>query len=242
MSLLSLMGRGGLAGACAGAASALVSLVLAEPVIDRAIELEHASAGEGHGAELFSRDTQYAGLLVSVVLTGMAIGLLFGLVYAVLHRRDPAADPWGRSLRLAGAGFLGVSLLPFLRFPTNPPGVGSEATQQARTVTWLAAIAIGLATMAAAGLLAQRLAQRGTFLPVRHLAPVGVVLLGLALLFLLPSSGDAIGTPADLLWSFRVLSLLASAVLWAGLGVGFGLAGLRAATAADAAVATRAAA
>lgn len=233
MSLLSLMGRGGLAGASAGALSAIVSLVLAEPVIDRAIELEHASAGEGHGAELFTRDTQHVGMLVSVILAGMAIGLLFGLAYAVLHRRDPGADPWGRALRLAGAGFLGVSLLPFLRFPTNPPGVGSEATQQARTATWLAAIAIGLATMAAAGLLAQRLAERGAALPVRHLAPVGVVLLGLALLFVLPSSGDEIGTPADLLWSFRLLSLLASAVLWAGLGVGFGLAGLRAAAVAD---------
>ncbi|MEV4411727.1 CbtA family protein [Catellatospora sp. NPDC049609] len=228
MTLLSLMGRGGLAGACAGAASALVSLLLAEPVIDRAIELEHAAAGAGHGAELFTRDTQHVGLLVSVILAGMAIGLLFGLVYAVLHRRDPEADPWGRALRLAGAGFLGVSLLPFLRFPTNPPGVGSEATQQARTVTWLAAIVIGLATVSAMGLVAGRLARRGAALPVRHLAPVGVALLGLAVLFLLPSSGDEIGTPADLLWSFRLLSLLASVVLWAGLGVGFGLAGLRA--------------
>ncbi|GAA1402983.1 CbtA family protein [Catellatospora coxensis] len=241
MSLLSLMGRGGLAGACAGALSAVVSLVLAEPVIDRAIALEHANAGDGHGAELFSRDTQHVGMLVSVILAGMAIGLLFGLVYAVLHRRDPGADPWGRALRLAGAGFLGVVFLPFLRFPTNPPGVGSEATQQARTATWLAAIAIGLATVSAAGLLAGRLAERGAALPVRQLAPVGVVLVGLALLFALPSSGDPISTPADLLWSFRLLSLLASVVLWAGIGVGFGLAGLRAGAVANTA-AVRAAA
>lgn len=230
MSLLGLMGRGGLAGACAGLASGLVSLVLAEPVIDRAITLEHersVAAGEEHGAEVFTRSTQHVGLLVAAVLAGMALGLLFGLIYSILHRRDPDADPWARSLRLAAAGFVGVSLLPFLRYPSNPPGVGDPDTVDARTAAWLAAIAVGIATVVAAGQVSGWLTRRAATQPVRQLAPVAVVLAGLALLFVLPSSTDPIEVPADLLWTFRLLSLTGIAVLWAGLGVGFGIAGLR---------------
>jgi Probable cobalt transporter subunit (CbtA) len=233
VSLLTFIGRGGLAGACAGLLSGLVSTILAEPIMDRAIVLEHAhaAAGEDHGAELFTRSTQHVGLLVATTLTGLSLGLIFGVVYAVLHRHDRTADPWGRALRLAGAGFLAVSLLPFVRYPANPPGVGDPATVQARTAGWLAAIALGLATVVCARQLGAWLVHRNASLPVRQLAPVGVVLLGLAVLFLLPGSPDAVEVPADLLWTFRLLSLLASAVIWAGLGVGFGLAGLRRAAA-----------
>ncbi|HCT80396.1 MAG TPA: hypothetical protein DGT23_28310 [Micromonosporaceae bacterium] len=230
VSTLTYIGRGGLAGACAGLFSGLVSLLLAEPTIDRAIALEHekaAAAGEEHGAELFTRDVQHIGLLIAATLTGLAIGIIFGLVYAILHRNQPEADPWGRSLRLAVAGFLGVGLLPFLRYPANPPGVGDPDTVDARTTAWLAAIVIGIATMLTARLVSASLAKRVASEPVRQLATVGVVLLGFAVLFLLPNSPDAINAPADLLWTFRIFSLMAIAVLWAGLGVGFGLAGLR---------------
>lgn len=229
MSLTTLIGRGGLAGACAGLVSGLFSLVLAEPVMDRAIALEHqrsAASGEEHGAELFTRDVQHIGLLVATVMTGLAIGLIFGVIYAVLHRRDPAADPWARSLRLAAGGFVGVSLLPFLRFPANPPGVGDPDTVDVRTIAWLAAIVIGLAAIVGAAEVSRLLARRSV--PARQLAAVGVVVIGLAALFLLPGSVEVTGVPADLLWTFRLFSIAGTALLWGGLGVAFGLAGLRA--------------
>ncbi len=230
MSLLSLIARGGLAGACAGLLSGVVSLFLAEPVIDRAIALEHATSTEPH-EELFTRDVQHIGLLIATVLTGLAIGILFGLVYAILHRTDPSADPWARSLRLGAAGFLGVSLLPFLRFPANPPGVGDPDTVGQRTVTWIAAMVIGLTAVAIA-----RYLYSPT--PARQLASAGVVVAAAAILFLLPGTTDASAVPADLLWTFRMMALLSSAVLWAGLGVAFGLAGLRTQTVSTASAVT----
>ncbi|PLW73104.1 hypothetical protein C0036_09035, partial [Streptomyces sp. DJ] len=51
---------------------------------------------------------------------------------------------------------------------------------------------------------------------------------GLGTLFAFPGS-PAVGVPADALRDFRVLSLSATAVLWAGLGLGFGALGLRSA-------------
>jgi len=220
--MLGFIGRGGLAGACAGLLSGLFSLVFAEATLDRAIALEHSE-----GAEVFSRDTQYAGLLVASVLAGVAFGIIFGVVYAVRHRRDPGADPWGRALRLGIAGFLGVSLLPFLRYPANPPGTGDPGTVSVRTAWWLAAIVIGLATMAAVAEVRKRLAAVAT--PVRDLVTVGVVVLGLIVIMLLPATPPADTVPAELLWSFRLYSVAATGILWLGLGAGFGLAGWRAA-------------
>jgi predicted cobalt transporter CbtA len=151
--LLPLVGRGALTGAAAGLLTGGVGWLLAEPVIDRAIanEAAHAAAhGEEAGVEVFTRQTQHVGLLVGWTLLGLSIGVLFAVVYAVVYRRDWGGDTWRKSLWLAGAGFTGVMLLPFLRYPGNPPGVGDPATIEMRTAVKLAAMAIGVAVVTAA--------------------------------------------------------------------------------------------
>ncbi|WP_328773885.1 hypothetical protein [Streptomyces sp. NBC_00286] len=79
-SLLSLLGRGALAGGAVGLVSGGFSWLLAEPVLDRAVELEAASEGAGGtgpaAAEVFSHSTQHADLLVAAVLTGEALEVL----------------------------------------------------------------------------------------------------------------------------------------------------------------------
>lgn len=236
-SLLPMVGRGALAGTVAGLAAGVTSYVLVEPVIRKAIEAEEArssaaTAGhaEEHAEEIVSRAGQEGGLLLAFVITGLAIGILFAVAYAMLHRGDLElrgdADPWRRSLLLAGGGFLGAVLLPFLRYPANPPGVGDPATIGTRTWTWVAAIVIGIAVVAAAVQVARWLSERGAAVPVRQLAAAATVVAGLALLWVLPANNDEIpGDVAGLLWDFRVRSLAASAVLWGVLGAAFGLAG-----------------
>lgn len=94
-SLLSLLGRGALAGGAAGVLSGGFSYLLAAPVLDRAVRLEAAreeASGASAAAEVFSRSTQHAGLLVATVVTGAALGVLFAVVYAILHRRDPDSE------------------------------------------------------------------------------------------------------------------------------------------------------
>ncbi len=233
-SLLSLLGRGALAGGAAGLVSGGFSWLLAEPVLDKAVRLEAAreeASGGAAAAEVFSRSTQHTGLLVAAVLTGAALGVLFAVVYAVLHRRDPDGAPWRRALTLAGAGFTGVWLLPFLRYPANPPGVGDPGTIDTRVNTWLAAIAIGLIAVVLAWRVHGWLAEHGRPAPLRQLAVTVIVLASLASLFALPDNPDAVTAPAALVWDFRVLSAASMGLLWGGLAVGFGLLGIRAARA-----------
>lgn len=120
--------RGIAAGGFGGLLSGLFSLLLAGPLLDRAIRLEeehgaeHGETGHAHAAEeVFGRGTQHIGLVVTAIVMGLAIGVFFGIVYAVLYRvPDPAAD-WPRAVALAAAGFVALSLLPGLRYPARPP-------------------------------------------------------------------------------------------------------------------------
>jgi hypothetical protein len=230
--LLRLLGRGAAAGGMAGLLAGGFSYLLAEPIMDRAVRLEAARHGghdHEHTEEVFTRTEQHLGLIGASVAAGIALGVLFAVVYAALHRRDLDDRPWERSLWLAGAALTGVWLLPFLRYPANPPGVGDPDTVGLRTVAWLGAIAIGLASVFVARRVYTHLDRASP--PVRQAAGAAVVIAGLAALFLLPDNPDPIDVPAPLLWDFRLLSAGTSALLWAGLGVAFGALALRASAA-----------
>lgn len=240
---LPLLRRGLAAGALAGATAGVFALLLAEPLMDRAVRLEEerGATAEAHGhthgaadaagavehhADLFTRDTQHLGLVVTSVVAGLAIGVFFAVAHTLVHRGGPDERPWPRALALAAAGFTGVVLLPFLRYPANPPGVGDAGTVGERTGYWLAAVAIGVLGMVLAHQVHKRLTGRGT--PVRQTAVALTVAAVLAVLFALPGNPDPVEVPATLLWDFRVLSLGSQVLLWAVLGAAFGGLGVRA--------------
>ena len=229
--LLRLVGRGAIAGVVAGLLSAVVSFLLGEPSVRRAIELEEAAgraAGRAEHAEVFSRTTQQGALFLVSMLTGLALGILFALVYALWQQRDPDADSWRRSILLAIAGLVGIALIPFLRYPANPPAVGDPASVDARTTAYLTSILIGLVAVTAAMQVHRRLADRGVRPSLRQLAALGVVVVGLATTWLLPGTTDVVEVPADLIWNFRLASIATLVVLWLGLGAIFGFLGERA--------------
>ncbi|WP_326690133.1 MULTISPECIES: CbtA family protein [unclassified Streptomyces] len=231
--LLPLLGRGLGAGALAGLASGLFSLLLAEPLMDRAIRLEEkrsaaAQSGHHHAAEaeeVFTRGTQHFGLVVTAAVVGLAVGVFFTLAYVLVYRSAPMADgrAWQRGLGLAGAGFLALSLLPGLRYPANPPGVGDSGTVTERQGLWVAALVISVLGLVLARQFHVRLGRAGHGLPARQSAAAATVVATLAALFLLPDNPDAVPVSATLLWDFRVLSFAAHAVLWTALGTLFAL-------------------
>lgn len=197
--------------------------------MDRAVDLEaarQAAAGE-HTIETFTRNTQHFGLLLATVFVGLALGVLFGVVHHL--RRAEGDQPWGSALRLGAGGFFGMALVPFLRYPPNPPGVGDGATIETRSNAWLACVVIGLVGASVAGLLARQLRERGTHASVRQLAVVVVATATIALTFVLPDNTDQIVVPVGLVWDFRMLSLATLVLLWGGLAAAFGLAAERAA-------------
>ena len=234
--VLTFLKRGVLAGVVGGLLAGAFGFLLAEPVMDRAVDLDtarQAAAGE-HVSETFSRPTQHVGFLVATLAVGIALGVLFGVFYGLLHRADPEQAPWQRALHLGGCAFFGAYLVPFLRYPANPPGVGDPGTIDARANSYLSALAIGLVGAVLLGLAQRGLTERGWRPSYRQLGLVAVAVLTVAITFALPDNTDPIPVDAGLIWEFRLLSFATSALLWGGLAVAFGLLGERAALREDA--------
>lgn len=220
--MLTSLRRGALAGLVAGVLTAAFGYLLAEPLMDRAVDLEAArAAARGDvGVETFSRSTQHFGFLGAAIVVGIALGVLYGVL---AHLLPPAKDAWRRALQLGGGAFFALSLVPFLRYPSNPPGVGDPATIDSRSHLWEVSLVIGIVGAIAAALVASGLAERGVRASTRQLAVVGVLLATVALTFVLPGNTDPVEAPVTLVWEFRLLSIGSLALLWAALAVTFGL-------------------
>jgi hypothetical protein len=216
--------HGVLAGLAGGAAFSLVLLFLGEGPIGDAIALEHQRPGaHDHADAIFGRGAQQAGGALGGVVFGVALGAIFAVAFALLRRRLRAADDWRAAVSLAGIGFVTLYLVPFLKYPANPPAVGDPDTIGQRTVLWLLVLAWSAVATWAGWRAAQVLRQRRVPDHLRFPAVVGlyaaIVACGLALL---PASPDEVAVPATLLWRFRLASLAGAAACWTVLGVAFG--------------------
>ncbi len=226
--------RGIAAGLLAGLLAGLFAFFFGEPTVDGAIQIEEAAAAEeaavaGHSneeeEEIVSRPIQKVGLFFATGLSGIFVGGIFGMAYAYFGGRLASGSEWIRSLSLAGALFVGAFLVPFLKYPANPPTVGDPATIGSRTAAYFAMVALSLLVVLGAWYVARRLRERGgVAAPARQLAVGLGIAVAVGVLFLvLPAGPDPGEFPAGLLWDFRLSSLGTQLVLWAGIGVIFGL-------------------
>jgi predicted cobalt transporter CbtA len=213
------------AGLLAGLLAGLFAYLVGEPVLDRAIAFEEASAGHGHGEEeVFSRTTQKVGLFFATGLFGTTVGGIFGLVFAFFRGRLAAEGDLRRSLYLTAALFAGAFAIPFLKYPANPPSVGDPSTIGARTAAYFTLVALSLLAVLAAWLAARWMRERGTEAPKRRaMVGAGLLVVMVILFVVLPPAASAEGFPAGLLWGFRLSSFGTQLVFWAGLGALFGL-------------------
>lgn len=219
--MASLLRRGLVAGLLAGLAAGLFYLIAGEPVVQQALHYE--SAAGGGAVEVFSRGTQRLGLLAAALLYGTAMGGVFGFLYALLEPYLAPGSAWDRSLRLAAAAFASAWLVPFLKYPSNPPGVGDPSTGAERTRLYLAMVAVSLGAWVGAWLLSRYLAGRGLPRAPRQLV-VGAAYLAVVLsaYALLPEVRPDSAVPAALLWDARKASAGGQALLWLSLGASFG--------------------
>jgi hypothetical protein len=219
--IASYLRRGMAAGLMAGLLAGLFAFFVGEPFVDRAIQLEEAAGSSG---EVFSRATQKAGLFFATGFFGVTVGGIFGLAFAFFRGRLASRSDWNRSLSFTGALFAGAFLVPFVKYPANPPTVGDPATIGDRTASYFTMVALSLLVVLAAWHAARRLREREISTPVRQLTVgLGAVMAVGALFFVLPAAPDPGEFPAGLLWNFRLSSLGTQLVFWTGLGVTFGL-------------------
>lgn len=215
-----------IAGACGGLLATGFAELAGEPAINQAISFEDAqakAAGETSEPELVSRGIQRSvGLLTAAVVYGLALGGLFALAFAAIYGRIGRASPAKTALWLAAAAFVVVYLVPFVKYPANPPSVGNPETIGHRTLLYVVMIAISVLAAIAAVRLRSVLSRRG-------LGSAATVAVGVSYLAIVVVAGIALpgihevpaNFPATTLWSFREASIGMQAVVWTTIGLVF---------------------
>ena len=218
-------------GALAGLGGAVFHTVATEPRVDDAIAIEEAAAEADHAmadaddedeVSVSRSDQKGAGLFLAYALTGAAFGLF--LAITSLSLRTTTGGPFRRvavsGMVLAGA----ITVAPWLKYPPNPPAVGDPDTVGERERLFVMMIVLAALLLAGLAHLSARLRKAEWPDDRRVAAVVGAGLVAFAVLFAaLPSSPDAIGVPANLVWQFRINSLTGNLLVWTLLTVGLGV-------------------
>ncbi len=228
----SLLIRGMLVGLLAGLLAFAVAYLLGEPQVQKAIDFEElmsARADRAPAAEIVSRGTQRTfGLLLGTVAVGVGLGGIFALVYAYAYGRISVVGARATATVMALVAFATITLVPFTKYPANPPGVGSGDTIDKRTLLFFAMVTItALAFVAASRIRSEARERLGSWNAVIAAAAVFVVLIAVAELILPAVREIPRAFPADVLYRFRIASLATNATLWLTIGLGFGAASER---------------
>lgn len=222
-----LLLRGMLVGVFAGLLAFAFARTFGEPQLDRAIAFEEqadAAKGEAPEPELVSRETQAGlGLFTGVVVYGAALGGLFSLVFAYAYGRVSRLGARGTSALLALAGFVAVVLVPFIKYPANPPAVGNPETIGPRTGLFFIMLLLSILAMGFSIWLARRLRARYGSWNAALIAAAAFVVIIAVVQLALPAINEVPETfSAVVLWRFRVASLGIQLILWTTIGLLFG--------------------
>lgn len=195
--------RGALSGVLAGIIGFIFAKIFAEPVIDKAIDYESgrddilgklndaAGLPSGpDGPEIFSRTIQSTvGIATGVIAFSAAMGALVAVAYVVLHGRvhlRPRHLAWAVAL----FGLLGIYVLPFVKYPANPPAIGHDFTIETRGHLYLTMVAASLILLGLAVYVYRKLRPRFSTPAALALSGAAFLVVYGLLIGLLPSLGD----------------------------------------------------
>lgn len=212
-------------GAIAGVILAGMNMIIVEPLIDKAIGIETANAvASGENVDMNEQDSfrvwQKAGSVVAGSILGMAFGSLLGIVYAFSRKVLPFSGDRKRAVFLSVVMCLVLFVVPFIKYPGNPPAVGDPETILIRESLYLGFLGVSAISALCLGILFHRhrqISHISIILPLIYAAIMSSAFV------LFPPNPDKISIPMDLVNSFRIASGLTMVGFWIILGTIFGL-------------------
>lgn len=243
MTVKVLLVRGLVVGLVAGLVGFVFARLLGEPQVRKAIQFESFIDDKvkhlAPTAELVTRPIQgNYGLATGTLVFGVAIGGIFALVFAVANGRIGGLSARATALVIAVLGLVSVYVVPNLKYPANPPSVGSPDTIERRTWLYLLMIVVSIVFMIAAVVIRQHLVDRAggwnatILVATGYLAVMAICYVALPGVNEVPQQGihgvvraittDGVTFPPQVLWRFRVASFGVQALVWVTIGLGFG--------------------
>ena len=216
-----------ISGAFAGLIHGTVNFAIVEPYLDQAIGIENQNlfdSGEEEDTPEFwveyegYRTWQKGGQILAGVILGTSVGALFGIVFALSRNALPGNNDIKKSLILAGIMWLTLYVIPFLKYPANPPTVGDGETVMLRAILYLSFIAISGFGAVGFYQLTKKLKNNK-----KLVALLGYGVFISAVFFAMPENPDEITAPMNLVNEFRFMSVLGVTSFWASVGIILGL-------------------
>jgi hypothetical protein len=234
--------HGLVAGVVGGLLAFVVAFAVGEPPIDRAIALEESAAapadtGHSHshgdeeaGGHSHSHGDEEAGgitrgqqagpgLLTATVLFGLVAGGVAGIASAFALGRLGGLRPVASTAVVVGLAWVATTVVPWLKYPPNPPAVGSGDTIDERTALYFGFLLISVLAVVGAVLVVRGLVHRAPWLATVAGVAFYVVVVGVSWVVLAPIDEVPESFPANTLFSFRIGSLATSTALWAGVAL-----------------------
>ena len=214
-----------LSGVIAGVILAGVNYFVAEPFIDQAIGIEvdnSIASGEVVDFDELSsyRVWQKEGTFAAGAFLGLTYGAILGIVYVISRKYLPSSDDRKKALILAAIMCLSLYVVPFIKYPANPPAVGDPETIGLRDSLYTsyqlasALIALGVS------ILMYKLQRIGY---IKYVIPVIYLGLVASIYAIFPANPDEITAPMDLVNAFRAVTFGTMVMFYLVLGTIFGI-------------------
>ena len=210
-------------GCFAGIIHGFTNQAIVEPYLDEAIGIENQNlfaSGEEEDTPQFQaeyesyRIWQKSGQVLAGAILGTSMGALFGIVFALSKSVLPGEHHVKKALVLSGIMWMTIYLIPFLKYPANPPTVGDADTIVLRTILYLSFIAISGFGAVGFYQVLKRLQKRKRFLAI-----IGYAAFISTVFVLMPSNPDEVTAPLDLVNGFRVMSIVSVSIFWISVAV-----------------------
>jgi predicted cobalt transporter CbtA len=216
-----------ISGTLAGAIHGTVNFAIVEPYLDQAIGIENenlfASGEEEDNPQFWADYEEYrvwqkSGQVLAGMILGIAMGSLFGIVYALSRNSLPGKNDVTKSVILAGIMWITIYLIPFLKYPANPPTVGDAETVVLRSILYISFIAISGIGALVFYKLSQKLQSDKKYLGI-----LGYAIFIVIAFFVMPENPDEVTAPMNLVNEFRLMSVLGVTSFWISVGLILGL-------------------
>ena len=216
-----------ISGSLAGAIHGTVNFTIVEPYLDQAIGIENqnlfASGEEEDNPQFWAEYESYriwqkSGQVLAGIILGIAMGSLFGIVFALSRNSLPGKNDVTKSLILAGLMWLTIYIIPFLKYPANPPTVGDGETVMLRAILYVSFIALSGIGVVIFYKLSCKLQNNK-----KYFGLFGYVIFIIILFFVMPENPDEITAPMNLVNEFRLMSVLGVSSFWLSVGLILGL-------------------
>ena len=213
-----------LSGVIAGVILAGVNYYVAEPFIDQAIGIEvdnSIASGEVVDFDELSsyRVWQKEGTFAAGAFLGLTYGAILGIVYVISRKYLPSSDDRKKALILAAIMCLSLYVVPFIKYPANPPAVGDPETIGLRDSLYtIYQLTSGLIALGVSILMYKL--RRISY--IKYVIPVFYLGLVASIYAIFPVNPDEITVPMDLVNAFRAVTFGTMVMFYLVLGTIFG--------------------